>query len=242
MLTRVRQRMPIPRWLTPSHDIVQQPAKQIRPSDPFDEGNTLPGGWICIFNVTLGFICGTDSTLLQHPLPWLKELHSKIWNREDLKPTLFRKVEVTRAHYDALQDRLNRKYPDRDFEHHNDRCYDVLSDKLDILKLTTPAEALSPRHPDNNEDRVDDDDDMEASNEDDSEINSFFPFNLSYLDLSTLELKNKSHRIPLPLFIRHEYDHISKLINKRPRNGTGSVIISGQPGTGEVIVSLSHRI
>jgi hypothetical protein len=53
------------------------------------------------------------------------------------------------------------------------RSHDVLSDRLDILKPTTPAEALSPRHPDNNEDRVDDDDDLETSNEVDSEINSF---------------------------------------------------------------------
>jgi hypothetical protein len=61
----------------------------IRPSGPFDEGNTVPGGWICTRNVALDFIGGTDSTLLQHtPLPWLKELHSKIWNREDLNPTL----------------------------------------------------------------------------------------------------------------------------------------------------------
>jgi hypothetical protein len=173
--------------------------------------------------------------------PWLEELHSTIWNREDLKPTLFRKVEVTRVHYDALQDSLNRKYPDRDLAQYDAIGHDVLSDKLDILKPTTPAEALSLRHPDDNEDRVGDDDDLEASNEDDSEINSFFPFTLSYLDLSTLELKHKSYRFPLAFFLRQEYDHISKLINEHPQNSRGSVIISGQPGTGEVIVSVSHR-
>jgi hypothetical protein len=117
---------------------------------------------------------------------------------------------VTQADYDALQDSLNRKYSDRDLE------------------------ALSPRHSDNKEDRVDDDDDLEASNEVDSEIN---PFTLSYLDPSTLELKNKSGRFPFPLFLRQEYDHISELIRKRPRNSKGSVIISGQPGTGEVAES-----
>lgn len=101
---------------------------------------------------------------------------------------------------------------------------------------------MSPRHPDNKEDRVDDDDDMEGSNEDDSEINSLFPFTLSYLDLSTLELKDMSHRFPSPLFLRQEYDHISELINKMPRSNKGSVIITGQPGTGEVPVSLSRRI
>jgi len=103
-------------------------------------------------------------------------------------------VEVTRAHYNALQDSLNRKYPDRVFEQYDGSFHDVLSDKLDIRKPTTSAEALSPRHPDNNEGRADDDGDLEASNEDDSEIYSFFPCTLSYLDLSTPELENQSYR------------------------------------------------
>jgi hypothetical protein len=68
--------------------------------------------------------------------PWLKELHSKIWNNEHLKPTLFRKVEITRAQYDALQDCLNQKYPDRDTEEYDGTTHDVLSDKLDVLKWT----------------------------------------------------------------------------------------------------------
>jgi hypothetical protein len=165
--------------------------------------------------------------------PWLKELHSKIWNRGDLKPTLFRTVEVTRAHYDELQDRLNRKYPNRDSDKYDGSFNNVLNDKLDILKLATAAEALSPRLVDNDENRADDDDD---------EINSFFPFTLTYLDLSTLELENMSFRIPLPLFIRQEYDHISRLINECPQSGLGSVIVSGEPGTGEVLVSLSRSI
>jgi len=40
-------------------------------------------------------------------LPWLRELHSKIWNRIDLKRTLFRTVKVTKADYEALQQLLN---------------------------------------------------------------------------------------------------------------------------------------
>jgi hypothetical protein len=157
---------------------------------------------------------------------WLKELHSKIWNREDLEPILFRKVEVTRAHYDALQDCLNQKYPDRDTEEYDGSSHNVLSDKLDILKRwPTAAEA------DNHEDRVDDED---------SEINSSFPFTLRYLDLSTLRLKNVPDRFPLALFVRQEYDHISTLISGGPRNNDGLVMVSGQPGTGEVLVSLSR--
>ena len=46
--------------------------------------------------------------------------------------------------------------------------HNVLSKKLNILKRIIPAEALSPRHPSNNKDRVGDDDDPEASNEDES--------------------------------------------------------------------------
>ena len=88
----------------------------------------------------------------------LQELYSKIWNRKDLTPTLFREVEVTRAHYDKLQlqGRLNRKYPDR-----TSIVRRYLSDRLDILKWTNFPEALLPRHSDNNEERMDDND-MEA--------------------------------------------------------------------------------
>ena len=78
-------------------------------------------------------------------------------------------------------------------------------------------------------------DDLEASNEDVSDINSFFPFTLRFLDLSTLDLKAVPRRLPLPLFLRKEYDDISELIEKTPKES--SVIISGQPGTGEVLVS-----
>jgi hypothetical protein len=47
-------------------------------------------------------------------LPWLEEVHSKIWNRKDLRPQLFRNVDVTQAHYAALQKRLKELHSDRD--------------------------------------------------------------------------------------------------------------------------------
>jgi hypothetical protein len=52
-------------------------------------------------------------------LPWLRELHSKIWNRKDLIPQLFRTVEVTQAHYAALQKRLKDLHSDRDSPDYN---------------------------------------------------------------------------------------------------------------------------
>jgi len=39
-------------------------------------------------------------------LAWLEEVHSKIWNKKELEPELFRKVEITQAHYTELQKRL----------------------------------------------------------------------------------------------------------------------------------------
>ncbi len=174
-----------------------------------------------------------------------------MWNRKDLKEQLFRTVEVTRAHYDKLQRRLNDRNPDRDSPEYDATKHDVLSDKLDFLRLIAEDGALPQLRPNNNEVQVGDDDDPEARNEnedpeasdeDNSEINSFFPFTLSYLDFSTLKLKANLERFHPALLLRQEYNHISKLINEGPKNGTGSVIFSGQPGTGEVLVSLFHRI
>ncbi|KAF8505817.1 hypothetical protein F5888DRAFT_1604032, partial [Russula emetica] len=165
-------------------------------------------------------------------LPWLEEVHSKIWNRKDLRPQLFLEVEVTQAHYTALQKRLKELHSDRDSPGYNGSKLDVLRVKLDFLRSLTPEEALSPRYHDDNDDRVDDDDDSEASDGDDPEIKSLFPSILHFLDLSTLELKEVPNRLPLPLLLRQEYKDISKLIEKEPKNNGGSVIVSGQPGTG----------
>jgi hypothetical protein len=166
-------------------------------------------------------------------LPWLKELHPEIWNRKERKPTLFRRVEVTQAHYAALQERLKELHSDRGSPGYDGNKPDVLNVKLNFLRLLPPAD-----------DRMDDDYDSEASDEGDPEIKPLFPSILSFLDLSTLELKEEvPDRFPLPVLLRQEYKDISKLIEENhPQNGGGSVIISGQPGMGEFLVSLSHRI
>ena len=159
-------------------------------------------------------------------LNWLKELHSKIWNRGNLKPELFRTVEVTRVDYDKLQHDLDQKISGRNLPGYDGSCNDVLSYKLDVLKRATPT---NPQRANND---VDDGDDPEA-------IDSLFPSTLNYLDLSTV-LKKKSGRFPLAIFIREEYNIITNLIKERPQDNKGSVIVSGQPGTGRVLVSLSR--
>jgi len=145
-------------------------------------------------------------------------------------------VKVNQAHYTELQRRLKEQHPDCDSPEYDGRKHNVRSVKLNFLRSITP---LAPRHPDNNEGRVGDDDDPEASNEDSSDINSIFPSTLSFLDLSTLGLKAKlQNRLPLPLVVRREYHYISAITDDEQ----DSVIVSGQPGTGEVLVSLSYRI
>jgi hypothetical protein len=181
-------------------------------------------------------------------LPWLEELHLKIWNRKDRRPQLFRTVEVTQAHYAALQECLKELHSDRDSPDYDGSKPDVLNVKLDFLRSLPPAD-----------DRIEDDydseasnevdgpeasngvDGPEASNEDDPE--SLFPSIFSFLDLSTLELKEVvPKRFPSPLLLRREYKVISELIKAEPQNDGGSVIVSGQPGMGEFLVSLFHRI
>ena len=102
---------------------------------------------------------------------------------------------------------------------------------------------MLPRDPDDNDNRVDDVDDPEAREEDDTVLESLFPSLLSFLDLSILNLKETApSRLPLPLLLRKEYEHISDLIEEKPQSSGGSVIISGQSGVGEFLVSLSHRV
>ena len=165
-------------------------------------------------------------------------------------------MEVTQAHYDELQRRLKEEHPDRDSPEYDGTEHDVESIKLDVLRLIFPAN--SPRRPDSDEDRADNDDAPEARDDDESGMDSdqsepsndggftngaIFPFTLRFLDLSTLGLRTcLSYRLPSPLLLRQEYDHISRLIEGKPVNRRRSVIVSGQSGTGEILVSLSHRI
>jgi hypothetical protein len=159
---------------------------------------------------------------------WLEDLHSEIWNRWDLKSQLFRQVEVTGAHYAALRKCLDDKYPDRNWPDYEGSRRDVRDIKLDLLDSIV-SEASPPPHPENNENGVDDTG---------LDVESLFPSTLQYLDFSTLGLREQPSRLPLPLYLRQEYDDISELT----ANGSNLVIVSGQPGTGDVLVTLSHRI
>ena len=139
--------------------------------------------------------------------------------------------DVVRFPYTALQRCLKELHSDCDLLDYNGTVADsnVLCVKLNFLQSL-------PQHPDDNDDQVDNGTNGLASNKDDPKI---FPCIINYLDLSTLELKEEVlDRLTLPLLLCQEYKDILELIKK-----TGTfVIISGQPGIGEFLVSLSHRI
>ncbi|KAF8257274.1 hypothetical protein EI94DRAFT_1692741 [Lactarius quietus] len=143
--------------------------------------------------------------------PWLTELHSKIWNRVDLTQTLTRTVEVTEAHYTALQHRLNGL--------HDRMAINLV--KLNILhSLREAVPSLQ--------------DEVESDVSEARDNHKLFPSVFKYLDLAPLGLKAEvMSRFPLPLLIREDYEDMTKLIDKEPQNNSGSVIVSGQPGTGE---------
>ena len=139
------------------------------------------------------------------------------------------------AHYDALQERLKNQHPHRDLPEY-DATANVLSIKLDILRSHKPITSPPPlqqKVPGNNHSQVGNDNDPEESDEDVFEMRSLLPSSLRFLDLSSLQLKRVPPRLPLPLFLRPEYDYISKLVEKLPRSNAGCAIVSGQPGTGE---------
>jgi hypothetical protein len=163
---------------------------------------------------------------------WLEELHLNLWNKKYREEQIFRKVVVTKAHYDELEKRLKAQHPDRDLPGYDGEQHDVQSIKLGVLRSYIPQVT---QHPNNNVDQVDHG--LEPGSEDVSDTDSLFPFTLDFLDLSTLDLKHMPQRLPDPLYIRNEYDDISNMIEdpSRPPTKYRSVILSGQPGTGEIL-------
>src|SRR5271170_4535457 len=77
------------------------------------------------------------SQLLRSPMTtepeWLVELHSKLWNRQDLRPDLFREVAITVELYHTFLERLKELHPDRDTPNYNATATEVLSTKLRSL-------------------------------------------------------------------------------------------------------------
>jgi len=106
--------------------------------------------------------------------------------------------EITVAHYDELQQRLDRLYPDR----HTERYFaqagsaGVLSAKLEVLRnlkppLMTPAPELAP-HADNDQAKNNEEDDND-------DLRFLFLITIQYLDLPCLRIRRCA------FLIRDEY-------------------------------------
>ena len=131
--------------------------------------------------------------------------------------------------------RLENLYPNRNSkDYRNDN---VISIKLDVLQsFAPPPEALiQVAYPgsDDKQIEVEEDEDKEDNYGMDNELRAFFPATVTYMDLSSLKLRKPPPRIPVPLLIRQEYSITSDMLNKLPEGNAGSVVVSGQPGTGE---------
>jgi len=167
---------------------------------------------------------------------WLLELHGKIWAREDRRQELFHSVEITAAHYDELQQRLDKLYPNRHTREYQACSEGVLSTKLEILRNFQPLVATPPElaaHADNRDEQGENNEEEENNNDD--EFRSIFPVTIEYLDLSCLQLENTMLRMPLTLLIRNEYNILSGIVDRLQDSG----IISGQPGTGKISMFFS---
>ena len=175
---------------------------------------------------------GTKRVRLDHDA-WLLELHAKIWNRKDRWQELHHTVEITAAHYDELQERLDKLYPDRHTREYHAGSEGVLSTKLELLRNFKPPLVAPPPELSTRADNEQAENNEEEENNDSDDLRSLFPVTLEYLDLSCLELENMTLRMPLVFLIRNEYKILSELVDRQ-----GSAIISGQPGTGRIPVFL----
>ncbi|KIM44988.1 hypothetical protein M413DRAFT_25378 [Hebeloma cylindrosporum] len=155
--------------------------------------------------------------------PWLPELHSKLWKQEQLRPILFRTVDITRAHYAELEKRLNEAHKTRNLETY--MATNVISIKLDVLQNFIPAVA------DKVNSEVSDDG---PDNLCPDELFEFLPAKIRYLDITPLELQHLP-RISFPMLIREQYDVMSTILyDQQVLEGiSGSCLITGQPGAGK---------
>ena len=136
------------------------------------------------------------------------------------------------AHYNELQERLDKLCPNRHTQGYIAASKSVLSTKLDVLRnfqppLAAPAPEL-PAQADNEQAENNE----EEENNDDDKLHSIFPVTITYLDISCLQLEDMTLRMPPVFLIRDEYRILDDIVDRLQ----GSGIISGQPGTGNILV------
>jgi hypothetical protein len=211
-------------------------------------------------------------------LPWLAELHDKLWGRADLFHQVFRAVDLTKDDFIELQSNLHHLNPSRN--HKNYVAGNVLETKINFLRsrtathrLTTTTDSLVPKvvlhsseglipadtmyvdvsinsekivkQQEHCEDKeFDEDSEGEVDDEDDNSYiykdaailsngpTAVLPCTIRYMDLTCLNLQYFT-RVSRVLLIRDEWDAVVDIFNKREIGIEGSVLWTGQEGTGK---------
>jgi hypothetical protein len=155
--------------------------------------------------------------------PWLFELHTKLWKRDQLpvRSSLFRTVEVTLTHFTELRARLDAATQvDRSDHNIQYKSNNVSSIKRDLLNNFVPGNGGSKL------------DDLEKNDTDPDALLEILPATIRYVDITPLDLTHPL-RVEFPLLIRDEYDVISTMLNNRKEGFEGSCLVTGPPGIGE---------
>lgn len=151
---------------------------------------------------------------------WIFHLHQKLWNRQDLRSQVFRTVRLTYPDYGLLEKQLSELFPERQEGRYEAAFEGALSVKRDFLaSINTGRNVVAKENEDDNDD----------------ELRSLFSATLNYLDLHSLGLKKPPPQMPSLLFIRQEYEDLSRILDNLPINGGNSAMIAGQPGIGKTL-------
>ena len=184
----------------------------------------------------------------------MHELHRCLWNQPQLEQKIFCTADLTLSHWIKLQEELSAAYPTRHCDSYV-AANNVSAIKLRILRLpslpisldhdlTTPADLQTciPTTADATagamsvesleDDFGEEDETLDDTNPEFSEIEYFLPSKIRYLDLSELPLSSVPDRCNFPLLIRDEYETMENILNVGLKGRSGSVFLTGQPGIG----------
>ncbi|TFK71524.1 hypothetical protein BDN72DRAFT_431671 [Pluteus cervinus] len=194
---------------------------------------------------------------------FLDTIHSRLWGKKDLESKIFRHVFLTPSDYDEAQSllqparRLSLTFRDifpiqsallntrpSPQSHHTisqadhggmDFPHNIISmdlenkneDMVDDKEMGVPALNIDP-YPLN----VDISSQVSIPLEVAEGLKLVLPRRISYMDLSAFEFPYYS-RLPRLTFIPDTWDEMTRLIDARPQGPNGSVVVTGQAGTGK---------
>jgi hypothetical protein len=175
------------------------------------------------------------------PPDWLVEFHKKLWGKTELLDQIIRTVILNVADFKRLQNRLESLHPSRGSDDYEPQI--VLGAKSDFLRsletspaLSAQAETYSHCDPTASNDSTNSPSifagDADVDDLVDPLTPDIFPRRIRYMDLTVLGMKDWP-RVPIMMLIRSEWEALEHIIDKRPSDIDGSVVLTGQPGIGQ---------